>query len=69
MQINESGTNDFPGDIHPLAIRSGMGGGLRAKGGNPAVPEKNIGGGIEAVGGIDDAAAGEKQGSHSARRA
>ena len=66
VQINQTGTDDLAGDIPAgNTHRSRQAG---ANGGDFAVQDQQVGHGIELIGGVEDAAAGEEQRIHGWQR-
>ena len=66
VQINQAGTDDFSGCVEAFDFFGGLGGKIFADGGNFSVENENIRDGIELVGGVNDAPAGEEQRIHAA---
>ena len=66
VQINQPRANDQPAYIHTLNVRRRKFGCVRADGTDFAIKHQNISGGIEAIRGVNHAAAGQKQRSHRA---
>ena len=68
VQINEARANDLAFDVEAFSASGGFGGGVFANGGNFAIYDEQIGGGIEAIGRIDDSSAGKEKRVHAALR-
>src|ERR1019366_4868842 len=64
VQVNQSGTDDTSADIHFFNVSRRFGGGVLADGGDFAVHDEQIGGSIEAVGGVNHPSTGEEQRIH-----
>ena len=61
------GTNHLPAGFNPLRARRAPGGGAFADGGDFSVDNQQVRGGVEAVRGVNDPAAGQKQRVHAAQ--
>ena len=67
VEINQTGANNLAARVETLDLRGRGRRGVRPDGGDAAVEDKHVRGGVEVVGGVDDATAGEQQGTHAAR--
>ncbi len=66
VQINQAGRNNFTGGIEAFDFLGCLGGKIFADGGNFPVENQNICNGVEMIGGVNDAPAGEEQRIHAA---
>jgi hypothetical protein len=64
VQVNQAGTNNFPFDIESLDFFWRSGCGIFADSGNFSVNDKQIGDSVEAIGGVYNSPAGQKQRVH-----
>ena len=67
VQINQAGTNDFSFRVESFDFLRRPGGSIFADGGDFPVEDEQIGNGVEAIGGVNDPPAGQKQRVHARR--
>ena len=65
VQINQAGANNFSSRIEMFDFFGRLGGKIFADGGNFPVENQNIRDGVELIGGVNDASAGEEQRIHA----
>jgi hypothetical protein len=61
VQVNQPRTNHLPADVHPLSVGWRLGRSIRPDGNNLPLANQHIRGAVDAVGGVYDPTAGEKQ--------
>jgi hypothetical protein len=64
VQVNQAGAEYFSGGVEALDFFGRLGGKIFADGGNFPVENQNIRDGVELIGGVNDASAGEEQRIH-----
>jgi hypothetical protein len=67
VQVNQAGTNNFSFRIKSSDFSGRFGGGVFADGGDFSVEDEQISNGVEAIGGVYDSPAGQKQRVHARR--